>query len=505
MQNSSKQIKIGGIISYLTIGFSIVAGLIYTPWMISIIGKSDFGLFTLATSLVTMVTIDLGLSQAVTRFISKYRAEKDTESIQKFLGITFKLFIGLAFVFLLSLTIVYFNIEKIFLKLTPGEIEKVKVLLSIAGLYSVISFPFHPLDGLLVSGERFIFLNSTQLINRVLNVVLIVVALLMGYGLYSLVVVNAFCGILVIIMKLYFLKKKDPQQVAWKSFDTKMTRKIFSFSLWVMVISIAKRLTLNITPSVLGITTGSADIAVFSVAMSIEGYVWSFASVFGSMFLPRVSKLIYGEKSSPKVIQELMIKVGRIQFLILASIVSIFIVAGKDFFLNWVGPDFERSYLIVLFLIIPGLVSIPQSIGYTALIASNQVKYNAYSKIIIAVISISLSYILSLKYGATGAGLSIFIGMIIGEVLVINIIFSRVLKINIWEFFKKCQISMSIPFAVVLFVGYFLNSYITDVTWLNLFIKVIVLFIIYIFSAYFLAINKYEKNLISGAIGGILR
>lgn len=505
MQNSSKQIKIGGIISYLTIGFSIVAGLIYTPWMISIIGKSDFGLFTLATSLVTMVTIDLGLSQAVTRFISKYRAEKDTESIQKFLGITFKLFIGLAFVFLLSLTIVYFNIEKIFIKLTPGEIEKVKVLLSIAGLYSVISFPFHPLDGLLVSGERFIFLNSTQLINRVLNVALIVVALLMGYGLYSLVVVNAFCGILVIIMKLYFLKKKDPQQVAWKSFDTKMTREIFSFSIWVMVISISQRLILNITPSILGITTGSADIAVFSVAMSIEGYVWSFASVFGSMFLPRVSKLIYGDKPDPNAIQELMIKVGRIQFVILGAIVSIFLVAGKDFFLNWVGLDFERSYLIALFLIVPGLITIPQSIASTALIASNQVKYNAFSKIIIAVISISFSYILSQKLGATGAGLSIFIGNLIGGVLVINIIYSRVLKINIWEFFKRCQISMSFPFLAVLFVGYFLNSYITDVTWTNLIVKVLVLFIIYTLSAYYLAINRYEKDLILGVFRRVLR
>ena len=85
MQDSKRQIKIGGIISYMTAGFSIMAGLIYTPWMISIIGKSNFGLFTLVTSLVTLVTIDLGLSQTVTRFISKYRAENDTESIKKFL------------------------------------------------------------------------------------------------------------------------------------------------------------------------------------------------------------------------------------------------------------------------------------------------------------------------------------------------------------------------------------------------------------------------------------
>lgn len=504
MQNSNRQIKIGGIISYLTIGFSIISGLIYTPWMISIIGQSNFGLYTLATSLVTMVTIDLGLSSAITRFISKYRAENDFENIKKFLGIAYKLFIVLAIIFLVSLTIVYFNVDRIFLKLRPDEIEKVKVLLSIAGLYAVVSFPFQPLDGLLVSGERFIFQKLTVLISKVLNVVLMVTALLMGYGLYSLVIVNAFSGIIIISFKLYFLKKNDPQQIEWKGFDTRMTREIFSFSLWVMVTSIAQRLILNITPSVLGITSGSREIAIFSAAMTIEGYVWTFATVFGGMFLPKVSKLIFGDKGGPDAIRDLMIKVGRIEFILLAAIVSIFIMAGRDFFLNWLGTDFEKSYLITVFLILPGLITVPQEIASTTLIASNQVKYNAFSKIIVAVLSISLSYILSLRYGATGAGIAILIGNLIGGGLVLNIIYARVLKINIWEFFRKCQLSMALPFILVLLAGIALNYLITDVSWVISLSKIMLLLAVYSLSAYYTAINHYEKELIFGMVKRIM-
>ena len=505
MQNSNRQIKIGGIISYLTIGFSIVSGLIYTPWMISVIGQSNFGLYTLATSLVTMVTIDLGLSSAVTRFISKYRAENDIESIRKFLGIAYKLFIALAIIFLVSLTIVYFNVDRIFLKLTPDEIEKVKVLLSIAGLYAVISFPFHPLDGLLVSGEWFIFQKSTALVNKVLNIALMVSALLMGYGLYSLVVVNAFSGLVIIGLKLYFLRKKDHQQIEWKGFDKRLTREIFSFSLWVMVISIAQRLILNITPSVLGITSGSREIAIFSAAMTIEGYVWTFATVFSGMFLPKVSRLIYGDNAGPEAIQTLMIKVGRIQFILLAAIVSIFIVTGRGFFLNWLGIDFEKSYLIAVLLILPGLITIPQEIASTTLIASNQVRYNALSRIIIAVISISLSYLLSLKFGSTGAGIAIFIGNMIGGAIILNIIYARVLKINVWTFFRKCQISMAFPFVLVLIFGFTLNYFIKEVSWLNTLIKIIILSLIYSLTAYYHAINSYEKELVFGAIRKIFK
>lgn len=504
MQNSNRQIKIGAVISYITIAFSIISGLIYTPWMISKIGQSSFGLYTLTISLITLVTMDLGLSQSVSRFLSKYRAENDKESIRKFLGITYKLFIFLALIFLISLTIVFFNVDNIFDKLTSDEIGKVKVLLMISGLYAVISFPFNPLDGILISGEKFIFFKTLSLISRVLNIVLMVIALLLGYGLYSLVIVNAISGLTIIILKLHYLRKKDPQEIDWKCKDKKLTKSIFSFSIWVMVISIAQRLILNITPSILGMTSGSKEIAIMSIAITLEGYVWLFSSVFLDMFLPKVSQIIYRDKAGAKEIQALMIKVGRIQFILLAAIISIFISAGKDFILNWVGYDFEKSYIVALFLIIPGLLTVPQSIASTTLVAINKVKYNALSRIVVAVLSISLSYFLSINYGSIGSGIGIFIGNIIGSVILMNIIYKIVLKINIWEFFKSCQLKMILPFIIVILTGIVLNKFLIDISWHTTAIKVIILVCLYLISAYFTALNKYEKDLIRNTLNKIV-
>ena len=181
------------------------------------------------------------------------------------------------------------------------------------------------------------------------------------------------------------------------------------------------------------------------------------------------------------------------------------IVVGKDFFLNWLGTDFKNSYLITVLFVIPGLITRPQQIASATLIASNRVRYNAFSKIVVAVISISLSYILSLRYGATGAGISILIGNMIGGGLVLNIIYARVLKINVWEFFRKCQVSMALPFILVLMAGLALNYFITDVSWLNTISKTMLLLLIYTFSAYFLAMNSYEKELILGVLRKVIR
>lgn len=468
--------------------------------MISVIGQSDFGLYTLATSLVTMVTIDLGLSSAVTRFVSKYKAENNTEGIKKFLGITYKLFILMSFIFLMSLTVLYFNVERIFIKLTPAELEKVKVLFSIAGLYAVFSFPFNTLDGLLISNEKFIFQKSISLLNRVLTIVLMVVALMLGYGLYSLVVVNVLSGSLMIAIKLKFINKTDKLDIDWKCFDFSLFKQILSFSLWVMVISIAQRLILNITPSVLGITSGSKEIAIFSAAMMLEGYVWTFATVLSGMFLPKVSNMIFKKNMAIIDIEKLMLKIGRIQFLLISVIVSIFIVVGKDFIVCWLGPNFEKSYYITVLLILPSLITIPQEIANTTLIALNKVKYSAYSKLVIAFLSISASYFLSLKYASLGAGIAIFIGNVIGGIFILNFIYVKVLRMNILSFFYNCQLKMILPFIIIIISGIFLNFLIIFVSWETTILKISILFIIYIVSSYFLALNKYEKNFFVGIL-----
>ena len=159
--NSSKQIKVGALLSYFTIAFNMIAGLIYTPWMIEHIGKSNYGLYTLATSLITMFTIDFGLSAAVSRFLSKYNAENNQKVANNFLGIIYKLYLIISMIIFIALVIVFFYINTIYAKLNSEELKTFKILYAIVGLYTIVSFPFTTLNGIL-SG----FFSSPSLITR---------------------------------------------------------------------------------------------------------------------------------------------------------------------------------------------------------------------------------------------------------------------------------------------------------------------------------------------------
>ena len=200
--DSKRQIKLGAIMSYIAITVNILAGLLYTPWMIRTIGQNNYGLYTLATSLISIFLLDFGMSAAVSRFISKYNAEGDQESVNNFMGIVYKLYLIIDSIVLIALVVVFFFVDIIYIELTPAELSSFKVVYIIAATFSVISFPFITLNGVLSSYEKFIELKACDLFNRVASVILIVIALLFGSGLYALVTINAICGLAAILIKL---------------------------------------------------------------------------------------------------------------------------------------------------------------------------------------------------------------------------------------------------------------------------------------------------------------
>ena len=152
--------------------------------MVDTIGKSDYGLYTLSNSLITLFLVDFGLSSAVSRYVAKYRAEGRQDKVDNFLGAVYKLYLIIDAVIFVALVIIYFCIDSIYVKLTPAELEKFKVVYLISASFAVINFPFVTFNGILISYEKFIPLKLADVIYRILMVALTVITLLFGGGLY---------------------------------------------------------------------------------------------------------------------------------------------------------------------------------------------------------------------------------------------------------------------------------------------------------------------------------
>lgn len=477
--------------SYVSLGINILTGLIYTPWMISSIGQENYGLYTLAMSVIALFVFDFGLSSAVTRFLSKYLAEGQQDKADQCLGLVYRLYLYIDIFFIVILSAVYFFIPEIYRELSAEEIEKFKVVYIIASLFTIISFPFIPINGILTANEKFVQLKGSEVIHKLLIVISMSVCLFMGYGLYALVIVNALSGIATILLKLWFIKKYTRTRVLYGFRDRLQFREIIGFSVWATVIAICQRMIFTIAPTILGIFAGSVPIAIFGIANTIEGYVFSFSNALGGMFLPKVSRVVLREGGD---VMPLMVKVGRIQLYVVGAVVMGFICVGKQFIMLWVGESFVESYYCTILLIIPSILQLPQEIGMQALVAKNKVKQQASVWVLVAVINIILSFLMTWLFGVIGLCTSICISFFVRTVGM-DIIFKRELNIDVLVFFKETFTKIGLMIAAVAILSFLINILLTgDGIWMFL-TKSLVFVLLYVIG-FMIVANKDERMLV---------
>ena len=491
--SSSKQLKLGALMSYVAIAINIVTGLLYTPWMIHSIGRDNFGLYTLAMSVISLFVFDFGLSSAVTRFIAMYLAEGRQDKADNCLGLVYRLYLIIDVVLFLLLVGVFFFIPQIYKELSPDEIQKFEVVYCVAALYSVISFPFIPVNGVLTAHEKFIQLKICDVAHKLIIVIAMSVCLLLGGGLYSLVIVNAAAGVLTILFKLYCIRRYTPQSVSLHYSNKSEFREILGFSGWVTVIAVAQRCVFNLAPSILGALSGSTAIAILGIAITLEGYTYTFSSAINGMFLPKVSRIVADGKGD---VLPLMIRVGRIMIYVISLIVFGVVILGRDFIQLWVGPDFNESYFCAVLIILPSLLQLPQDIGIQTIYAKNKVRKLSTVYVVMAVTNIAGAIILAPSLGALGICISICIAYII-RTIGMDVIFYRDLNIDVFVFFRETFVKMVIPLALSLIIGFSCDYMIPLHSWVGLVVKGGLFVLGYCVVMFTMSMNSAEKELLA--------
>ncbi len=493
----TSQLKAGALLSYLTVFVNIAAGLLYTPWMIKSIGNGHYGLYTLSVAVINLFLMDFGLGSAVSKFLSRYYACNDQAGARDFLGVAYKIYGGLSAIAFLVLTGVYFFIDAIYVKLTPDEIAVFKQLYIIISAYSVISFPFLSLNGILLSNEKFIALKMCNLIQKVFTVTLIAFALILGYGVYALVAVNAAGCLIFTGIKLVIVRKANVK-VNMRCRKKGLAKDIFAYSLWITVAQLASRCIFLITPTILGIFLGSWEITIFGLASTLEGYTYVFADSMNGMLMPSVTRLV-AKGGDSGALTDLMIKVGRLQVYLIGLIVIGFACVGQSFVINWMGEDYALVYACALLMMLPGLLDMPQQIGRTAVQVADHAKLQAYIYAVMAIVNIAMSAVLSKYLGVMGACVSIFLAYMMRS-LGMNIVYHKALHIDVLKYFRDAYARWLVPAAITVLAGVVLNMVLRDEGWIGVAIKTLLLTLIYLAGIYTLSMNTYERNTVGGMV-----
>lgn len=493
MREENRQLKFGALISYLAIFINTITALVYLPWMARKIGQSNYALYNLAYSFVQIFLSDFGLSASAARFLAKYRAERQEEKSSVLLSMITKLYTFIDLIIAGILIVLYFFLDQIYKGLTPAELATFRPLFLIMAGYSILSFPFMSLNGILQAYEKFIQLKLCDLGQKLLTVGLIVAALLNGGNVTQVLLANVISGLLFIALKLVIVHRETPIRMNLKLKDSELLKSVMSFTAWTAVTSLAQRFIFSLAPSILGIVSDSTQIAIFSPANALEGYFYMFAAAVNGLFLARISRYIADRREDR--IYSLMVTVGRYQLAFMGMIFIGFFCIGKEFMTVWMGPEYESSALCAFLIFIPDLLLFTEEIADETVIAKNLVKQRAFANIGMALICTALSFPLSSFLGAEGACLAIAISYLFSFIYM-NLVYSRELHIDIPKFFRECYGSFVIPYLLCIVITSLILPHIPIAGWKGLVLKGLIVVVIYMILIWNLALKKEEKKMV---------
>ena len=495
--DGSKQRKLGVVLGYINFLIKMGTQLIYVPIMLKILGQNEYGVYQLVASIISYLSLlNFGFGGSYFRFYAQCKDDKTKE--HKLNGTFLMIFTLFAVLVLIVGIVISINAELILgNKLTSSEIELSKILLMILAVNMALTFPISVFSSIISSREAFVFQKLVELLKNMANPFLTIFILLMGKGSVGLVVVTTFLTVVAGLVNVWYAIKKLNVRFSFKGLDIRLIREIGIFSFFIFLNSIIDQVNWNVDKYLLGRMVGAAAIAVYSVGAQINTIYIQVSDMIASVMAPKVNLIVANEQSPMRELNELFIKVGRFQAYIVVAIVSGFFVLGKDFIVLWAGKDYQEAYVITLLLIVPAAVPLIQSLGVDIQRALNKHQIRSLVYAGLSVINILLSIPLIYKYGASGAALGTAFSLVVGNGLIMNIVYFKNIQLNIFDFWKKLFpiiFSSFIPICIGFIMNYFWDS----LSWITIIIKGIVFVVVYFGVEYCIAMNDEEKVLLKG-------
>lgn len=493
-----KQRKLGILLSYFNISLQVIIGLLYVPILLHFIGKSEYGLYQLMGSLIAYFSImDFGLSAAVIRFYSKYKALKDHIGMENILAISVR---GYGAVTILALAIgfiCYSFLDVIFAgSMTLSEVNEAKQIFLLLLLNIVIILSTMVFRSVINAHERFFFLKGMETIELVMQPLLVVLVLQHNPNAFSVAAVQTLLNFLLSGARVYYCFHDLHVKIHFHYWNHELFSEFKKLALSVFAVSLIDQVFWKTNQIILGIISGTTAVAIYSIASLIYMNYMALSTAISGVYLPHVTAMV-AKKEPVGKLSELFIQIGRWQYYLLALVATGFIIFGKQFISLWAGPGFEDSYIITLLIIIPFTVDLIQNIGLAILQAMNRYDFRARIYLLTGILNLILAIPLGIRYGGIGCAVATGISMIVGDGFIMNWYYLKEIHLAINSFWKQIG-KITIVVTGCLGVGGLINAYLWPRGNILLFgLKILGYTIMYISAIYLMAMNQTEKNKIN--------
>lgn len=489
------QRKAGTLLSYAYIIITNTISLFYTPYMLRMMGQSEYGLYGTASSLISYLSVlNFGIGGAYIRFNAKVRISGDRNEERKLNGMFLIIFTFLSLIVLIvGLVFIALAGQLVKETFTSQELFKLRIIMLILIFNMMLSFICNVFMMALQAYEQFFFIRIVLLIAGVLQPFVNVIALSLGGRSVTITFISFAISFGTYIAMFLYARKIIRFEILFSGFQKELFQDIFIFSGFLFLNSITDQITFSTDNVVLSSLKGTTAVAVYTIGSNFKNYFQSFSSSISSVFAPQVNQLV-ARNCRIEDLDEIFIRIGRIQFYVVSLILIGYVSIGKAFVCLWAGEDYSDSFYIGLFLMLAIAVPAFQNVGLEIQKAKNMHKARSIVYFLIALVNVGLTILLAQRWAGIGAAFATMICMFMGTVIFMNIYYWKRIGLDIPQFWKSI-ISILPGYCVPILVGVLINRFFRIYNYWDVLLAAVIIALFFCISVWQFSMNAYEKNL----------
>lgn len=363
MQKDNYRIIINTGLLFFKLIVCIFLGLFQTRFVLSSLGVSDFGIFSLVGSCIAMLSfLNSAMSMSTQRYISYSIGENNLKNTEVVFVTAKTLLYRTALVVLLLLEIVMFFFFDTLFDIPEDRFIASKIVfqcVAICSFFTIISVPF---DAVLNAYENMVFVAIFSLLDVSLRFICaLLLAFISGDSLIIWSVMLILISILLFILKIIYCKKKYGFLVnTTQEKSSKLLREIFSFTMLNTFSSFSGIAKSSGIAVVLGMFFSTVVNAAYGIAVQVNGQVMNFSQ----MLLKAVTPQIVKSKSSNNHQRSLKLSISSCKFsFFLVSFFGLPLILNMPFVLKmWLKsyPDWSVIFCqLFLVLSLVGQMTLP--------------------------------------------------------------------------------------------------------------------------------------------------
>ena len=437
-----------------------VANLIAIPLYINYLGVDQYGVWITIFSLVGVIALfEIGVDQYVVASLSTESGDL-TVATKMVISKVLLIKIYTSLLYILGGIFLY-NYYRLFISVGVDMTQSMQLIVVVLVSFYVVNLYINLYNSLLISKQKFQFINIVTAVFSVLAIILALGMLNLGYGIESIPIGLFSASFLQLLIYINYFKDTLNLSSTKVVFFKKIDKELINYSTSFQVLKIAYYYRNQLINLVINNVIGSYAVTIYSVVTRLSTMT---ATIINKMIGPLFPQLTIeiSKNTANKLFIRLNILIVRITIIFATLIYFI-----NPIFINfWVGSGYEvsRSYLasyLIYYIII-------QSMSIYGMVIYSTKKFEKWP--FYAVIEVGTSLILAIflgnLYGIVGIISALVISSLFIQIYLFYIVLNQ-LEINkyyfINEIWKKALIPNIISF-ISLFIYIKLNN---DINILN--------------------------------------